>query len=111
MKLQYSNENIYKNKNKLRKDINKKEQEYLIKYHKLFGDSFSDQELLDIFAKNDYDEQKIIIDIKALLSIGNNKILDEDNDNLDDYHLPSFGPNKNEQKYKYNKEEKIFLHK
>ena len=60
MKLQYSNENIYKNKNKLRKDINKKEQEYLIKYHKLFGDSFSDQELLDIFAKNDYDEQKII---------------------------------------------------
>lgn len=116
MKLQYSNENIYKNKNKfssLRKDINRKEQEYLIKYHKLFGDSFSDQELLDIFAKNDYDEQKIIIDIKALLSIGNNKISDEDNDNLDDYHLPSFGPNKNEQKYKYKyiKEEKIFVHK
>ena len=112
MKLQYSNESM-NNKNKFlsfHKEINKKEQEYLSKY-KIFGDSFSDQELLDIFAKNDYDERKIINDIKALLSIGNNKNSDEENDNADDYHLPSFGPNKNEKKNKLNENEKIYFQK
>ena len=99
MKLQFpqeynNNDKIYeKNCSLPNKEINKKVQyEYLKKYKELFGNSFSDIELLDIFERNNYIEQKIIKDIKVLLSIEKDKHF-EDDDNTN--HSPSFEHNFN----------------
>ena len=116
MDLQYSKNSINKNNNRRypkyfsisRKIFTKKEQnEYLNKYHNLYGNSFSDVELLDIFAKNNYNDEKIEEDIKNLLSFGNNNNLDKDIDEEDDEFLPSFGPNFNSNK-KNNKNDNTF---
>ena len=82
--------------------------EYLNKYHNLYGDSFSDIELLDIFAKNNYNDKKIISDIKSLLSIGYEKKANNDNSSKDNNYSPSFRQNsKNpESKIKYIKNDK-----
>ena len=64
--------------------------EYLNKYHNLFGDSFSDIELLDIFAKNNYNDKKIISDIKSLLSIGFENKTDNKYSNREKNYSPSF---------------------
>jgi hypothetical protein len=82
--------------------------EYLNKYHNLFGDSFSDIELLDIFAKNNYNDNKIISDIKSLLSIGYENKTDNDNNNRDKNYSPSFRQNSKipESKIKYIKNDK-----
>ena len=62
MKLQFpeeNNHNFDNNFSSSKKEINKKMQnEYLIKYKNLFGDSFNDVELIDIF------EKKIIMKMK-----------------------------------------------
>ena len=50
---------------------------YLNKFHNIFGNSFNDIELLDIFYRNNYDEKLITEDIKALLSIGNERSNDK----------------------------------
>ena len=59
MKLQYYKESINNNNiddnyiSSASKENNKEKQNsYLIKYRKLYGNSFSDVELLDIFSKN-----------------------------------------------------------
>ena len=79
---------------------------YLNKFHNLVGDSFSDIELLDIFSKNNYDEEKIMNDIKYLLSIGNNHKIDDDNNSSEKNYSPSFrqtsNSKKSESKIKYN---------
>lgn len=64
--------------------------EYLNKYHNLFGDSFSDIELLDIFAKNNYNDKKIISDIKSLLSIGFENKTDNNYSSREKNYSPSF---------------------
>ena len=57
-----------------KKEINKNEQNYYLnKYRKMYGNSFSDYELLDIFDKNNYNDKLIMEDIKALLSINDKK--------------------------------------
>lgn len=76
-----------------RENKNFNQNEYLNKYHNLFGDSFSDIELLDIFEKNNYNDKKIISDIKSLLSIGSENKIDNDNSNRDKNHSPSFRQN------------------
>ena len=79
---------------------------YLNKFHNLIGDSFSDIELLDIFSKNNYDEEKIMNDIKYLLSIGNNQKIDDDYNSSEKNYSPSFRQTsyskKSESKIKYN---------
>ena len=91
MKLQYYKDSNYNNNNEERfyssasKDNNEEKQnEYLIKYKEIYGNSFSDVELLDIFRKNNYDDKRIKDDIKALLSIEDSKKLE---------YSPSFGQN------------------
>ena len=116
MELQYS-KNSTNNKNNeryqkyfplSRKMSNEKEQnEYLNKYHELYGNSFSDVELLDIFAKNNYNDEQIEEDIKNLLSFGNINKLDKDLDDEDNEFLPSFGLNYNSNN-KNNKNDNTF---
>ena len=61
-------------------EISKNEQlYYLNKYHKMFGNSIADVELLDIFAKNNYNDKLIMEDLTNLLSIGNVKKYDNYN--------------------------------
>ena len=86
-------------------DINKKEQNYFLnKYHKIYGNSFNDIELLDIFAKNNYNDKKIKEDIEALLSIGNVKQYDSYN-NYNSYEK-NFKKPKSKSRGKRNKYEK-----
>ena len=117
MKLRYFNnsKNDFNNQNFnnfLESSKNEKnnfnQNEYLNKYHNIFGDSFSDIELLDIFAKNNYNEKKIISDIKSLLSIGYENKIDNDYSNRDKNYSPSFRKSfKNpEAKIKYIKNDK-----
>ena len=89
-------------------DINKKEQNYFLnKYHKIYGNSFNDIELLDIFAKNNYNDKKIKEDIEALLSIGNVKQYDSYN-NYNNYNSyeKNFKNSKSKSRGKRNKYEK-----
>ena len=59
------------------KEITRNDQNYYLnKYRKIYGNSFNDIELLDIFAKNNYNDKQIMEDIKALLTIGTNKKYD-----------------------------------
>jgi hypothetical protein len=83
MKLQYykdsnNNNNIddhyYSSASK--ENNEEKQNNYLIKFRKLYGNSFSDVELLDIFSKNNYNENEIKADIKALLEINDSKKLE-----------------------------------
>jgi hypothetical protein len=103
-KLNYKNKNIFSSSEK---EMNEEVQNlYLNKFHNLIGDSFSDIELLDIFSKNNYDEEKIMNDIKYLLSIGNSHKLDDDNNSSEKNYSPSFrqtsNSKKSESKIKYN---------
>ena len=62
------------------KEISKNDQNYYLnKFRKMYGNSFNDFELLDIFAKNNYNEKQIMEDIKAILTIGTNKKYDNYN--------------------------------
>ena len=62
------------------KDICKNEQNYYLnKYRKIYGNSFNDVELLDIFAKHNYNDKQIKEDIETLLSFENNKKYDNYN--------------------------------
>ena len=73
------------------KEISKEKQNnYLNKYRELYGNSFNDVELLDIFSKNNYDENLIKTDIKALLKINDSKKY-ELSENKNDHYSPSFG--------------------
>ena len=73
------------------KEISKEKQNnYLNKYRELYGNSFNDVELLDIFSKNNYDENLIKTDIKALLKINDSKRY-ELSENKNDHYSPSFG--------------------
>ena len=112
MKLQNSNDSNNLFFSSFSKDINEKDQnDYLNKYHNLFGNSFSDVELLDIFARNNYNDEKITNDIKTLLLIeNNNKSTENNNDETEDYHLPSFGQSNDskKQKNKYKKDNKTY---
>ena len=113
MKLQFpkenNNKNIDINFSSSKKDINKKlQKEYLNKYIKLYGDSFNDRELIDIFEKNDYNDQKIINDIKTLLSIGNDRKLYEDNNLEEEHHSPSFAHNINSKSNTLKNKKEIF---
>ena len=67
-----------------------KQNNYLNKYRELYGNSFNDVELLDIFCKNNYDENLIKSDIKALLKINDYKKY-ESSENKNDNYSPSFG--------------------
>ena len=110
MKLQY-----YKDSNNNNNDVEKyyssaskesieeKQNNYLIKYRKLYGNSFSDIELIDIFSKNNYNEKQIKADIKALLEINDSKKL-EYHENKEDHYSPSFGHSSNSKKIKINNE-------
>ena len=95
----YENNNIKfeDNNSSYKKDISKNLQnEYLNKYKKIYGDSFSDIELLDIFDKNNYNEAKIINDINSLLLMEGKRKNDIDNDNNNERHYsPSFAHNIN----------------
>ena len=73
------------------KEISKEKQNnYLNKYRELYGNSFNDVELLDIFSKNNYDENLIKTDIKALLKINDSKKY-ELSETKNDHYSPSFG--------------------
>ena len=109
MKLQYYKDSNYNNNNEERfyssasKNINEEKQnEFLIKYKKLYGNSFSDVELNDIFIKHNYDEKRIKEDIKALLSIEDSKKFEYSN--KDEQYSPSFGQNSNSKKKKIKNE-------
>ncbi len=96
MKLQFPEENnnkiFDKNCSPQKKEINKNIQyDFLKKYRELYGNSFSDIELLDIFERNNYIDKKIIKDINVLLSIEKDKHLEDDDNN----HSPSFAHNFN----------------
>ena len=114
MKLQFPEENNKNYENNFpssKKEINKKiENEYLVKYKNLYGDSFNEVELIDIFEKNNYNDNEIINDIKALLSIGNDKKYYNENTS-EEHHSPSFVRNINSKnnvinnKYDKNKKE------
>ena len=98
-----------------KKDINKNLQnEYLIKYQKLYGNSFNDIELLDIFEKNKYNEEKIKNDINSLLLMESNRNFEKDNNN-ERHYSPSFAHNiksKSPMKQiKYDKNDKVFFQK
>ena len=125
MNLQFPDENNIKfedNYSSHKKDINKNLQnEYLIKYQKIYGNSFSDIELLNIFNKNNYNEEKIINDINSLLMTnGKNNDNDIDNNNNERHYSPSFAKNINSKNInskisirniKYDKNDKLFLQK
>ena len=107
MKLQYYKESNNNNNiddryiSSASKEVNEEKQNnYLNKYRKLYGNSFSDVELLDIFGKNNYNESLIKADIKALLEINDSKKL-EYSENKEDHYSPSFGHKS------YSKNEKI----
>ena len=57
---------------------------YLTKYHKMFGNSLSDSELLDIFSKNNYNDKQIVEDIKSMLR--NEKKYEYYNNNNNNYN-------------------------
>ena len=76
---------------------------YLIKYRNLYGNSFNDQELMDIFMKNNYNDEQIKVDIKAILKINDSKKLDF-SENKDDHYSPSFGQNSKPKNKKINRE-------
>ena len=110
MKLQYykdsnNNNNIddhyYSSASK--ENNEEKQNNYLIKFRKLYGNSFSDVELLDIFSKNNYNENEIKADIKALLEINDSKKL-EYSKRKDEHYSPSFGHSSNNKKNKINTE-------
>ena len=110
MKLQYykdsnNNNNIddhyYSSASK--ENNEEKQNNYLIKFRKLYGNSFSDVELLDIFSKNNYNENEIKADIKALLEINDSKKLEYSKRN-DEHYSPSFGHSSNDKKNKINTE-------
>ena len=110
MKLQYykdsnNNNNIddhyYSSASK--ENNEEKQNNYLIKFRKLYGNSFSDVELLDIFSKNNYNENEIKADIKALLEINDSKKLEYSKRN-DEHYSPSFGHSSNNKKNKINTE-------
>jgi hypothetical protein len=115
MKLQFpeeiNNNKIDFNFSSSKKDTNKKQQNvYLKKYLKLYGNSFSDTELIDIFEKNDYNDLKIISDIKSLLSIGNdNKLYTDDNLDEEEHHSPSFAHNLNTKNNTLQNKKEIFI--
>ena len=103
-KQNYKNKHIFTSSER---EMNEEVQKlYLNKFHNLIGNSFSDIELLDIFSKNNYDEEKIMNDIKYLLSIGNNQKIDDDNNSSEKNYSPSFrqtfNSKKSESKIKYN---------
>lgn len=103
-KQNYKNKHIFTSSER---EMNQEVQKlYLNKFRNLVGDSFSDIELLDIFSKNNYDEEKIMNDIKYLLSIGNNHKIDDDNNSSEKNYSPSFRQTSNskntESKIKYN---------
>ena len=107
MKLQYYKESNNNNNiddryiSSASKEVNEEKQNnYLNKYRKLYGNSFSDIELLDIFSKNNYNENLIKADIKALLEINDSK-KSEFSGNKEDHYSPSFGHKS------YSKNEKI----
>ena len=116
MKLQFPEENIKNFENNFpssKKEINKTIQnDYLIKYKNVFGDSLNDVELIDIFEKHNYNENEIINDIKALLSIGNDRKYYNDNTS-EEHHSPSFVHNINSKtnitNNKYDKNKKKLL--
>ena len=79
-----------------KKDTKKNLQnEYLNKYTRLYNDYFSERELIDIFERNNYNENKIINDINSLLLIENNRNSDKDNNDIEKHYSPSFGHNIN----------------
>jgi hypothetical protein len=57
---------------------------YLTKYHKMFGNSLNDSELLDIIIKNNYNDKQIIEEIKSKLR--NEKKYDYYNTNNNNYN-------------------------
>ena len=108
MKLQYYKDSNNNNNDDERyylsasKENNEEKQNnYLIKYRKLYGNSFSDIELIDIFSKNNYNEKQIKEDIKALLEINDSKKL-EYPENKEEHYSPSFGHSSNNKKIKIN---------
>ena len=110
MKLQYykdsNNNNNIDDKycSSASKGINEEKQNiFLNKYRELYGNSFSEIELLDIFTKNNYDENLIKEDIKALLEINDSKKL-ELSENKEDHYSPSFGYKSNQKNKKINNE-------
>ena len=113
MKLQSPNEinkkNFDNSFSSSKKNINSNIQnEYLIKYQELYDYSFKDVELIDIFEKNNYNDNQIINDIQKLLSIEEQKIYEDKN--KEEHHSPSFAHNLNSKsatvKNKYNKNKK-----
>ena len=90
-------------------EISKNEQYYyLTKYHKIFGNSFKDVELIDIFTKNNYNDKQIMEDLNNLLSIGNVKKYDNYNNYNSNYNSYERNPKKSKSKSrgKKNKYEK-----
>lgn len=84
------------------KEINKHDDNYyLIKYRKIFGNSLTDDELLDIFEKNNYNEKLIMEELKSL---GNEKKYDYYN-NYNSYEHNNF-KSKSRSRGKKNKYEK-----
>ena len=86
------------------KELSEEKKEiFLNKYRELYGNSFSDIELLDIFTKNNYNENLIKADIKALLEINDSKKF-EFSENKEDHYSPSFGYKSNQKNNKINNE-------
>ena len=110
MKLQYykdsnNNNNIDERYNSSAlKEINKEKlNNYLIKYREIYGNAFSDVELIDIFTKNNYNDEQIKSDIKALLEINDSKKIDH-SDKKEDHYSPSFGHTSNKKNIKIKNE-------
>ena len=117
MNLQFPNENnnikFEDNYSSYKKDINKNLQnEYLANYHKIYGESFNDVELLDIFEKNNYNDGKIKNYINSLLLMENNRNFDKDN-NSERHYSPQFAHNiqSKTKQFQYDKNDKIFFQK
>ena len=86
------------------KEINiEQKNKFLNKYRQLYGNSFSDVELLDIINKNNYIESKIKADIKALLEINDSRKY-EYSGNKEEHYSPSFGQSSNTKKIKISNE-------
>ena len=60
---------------------------YLTKYHKMFGNSLSDSELLDIFIKNNYNDKQIVEDIKSMLRNEKKYEYYSNNNNYNNYNI------------------------